>query len=208
MSSKKRSLIGFALVSALLLGVACGAASQDASKKKSGGKEGAAGGGVAARVGDRTITLAEVDEKAMTANINAYQALYDARRAALDQIISDLLLEREAAEKGVTKEKLLEEALNTESLAVTDAEVESFFNENQGMMGGRTLDQLRGQIHQYLANQKVGEARQAFFDVLKKKAGVKIALDPPRAPVQIAANDPVKGPADARITIVEFSDFQ
>jgi protein-disulfide isomerase len=35
-----------------------------------------------------------------------------------------------------------------------------------------------------------------------------VLLDPPRQEVAVAANDPVKGPANAPITIIEFSDYQ
>jgi protein-disulfide isomerase len=42
---------------------------------------------------------------------------------------------------------------------------------------------------------------------LKAKSSVKVLLDPPRASVEIGPN-PVKGPATAPVTIVEFSDYQ
>ena len=43
-----------------------------------------------------------------------------------------------------------------------------------------------------------------------KAAGpaVSIALDPPRYEVAIAAHDPSRGPANAPITIIEFSEYQ
>jgi acetyl-CoA synthetase len=40
------------------------------------------------------------------------------------------------------------------------------------------------------------------------KAKVQITLDAPRVEVKVAANDPAKGPADAKVTVVEFSEFQ
>ena len=43
---------------------------------------------------------------------------------------------------------------------------------------------------------------------IKTKHDVRINLDPPRVPVTVAANDPVKGPAGAPVQILEFSDFQ
>ena len=43
---------------------------------------------------------------------------------------------------------------------------------------------------------------------MKSKNNVTTTLDPPRVPVTVAANDPVKGPAGAPVQIVEFSDFQ
>ena len=67
---------------------------------------------------------------------------------------------------------------------------------------------IRDLIRTYLENQRRFEARKAYLDQVKKDAAVRISLQPPRAEVKIAAHDPVKGPDLAKITIVEFSDFQ
>jgi protein-disulfide isomerase len=44
------------------------------------------------------------------------------------------------------------------------------------------------------------------MDRLREAAKVEILIEPPR--VQIAANGPSRGPEAAKVTIVEFSDFQ
>jgi hypothetical protein len=189
------------LVSALIWGAACAGAPQGETKEASSPD-------VAARIGDRTITLQEVDDKARTASAKAYQALYDARRSALEQIIADLLLDEEAAAKGISKEELVDQAITRKTQEVTDTDVETWFNQNRSRVGGRTLDQVKEQIRQFLVNQRTHQVRQEFLDKLRKKADVRVSLQPPRAEVTIAANDPSLGPADAPITIVEFSDFQ
>jgi hypothetical protein len=206
MSRSDRLLGGFLLAGMLLYGTACGAATGEAAGQKDDADE--KDSTIAARVGDRAITIDELDQAAMKSNMKAYQDLYTARRAALDQMIADILVEKEAAAKGVPVEKLFEEHLNDSKAAVTDDDVKKFYEENRARLGGRTLEQLEPQIRQFLQGQKINEARNAFIDGLKKKAGVTIAIEAPRAPVIIAANDPFKGPEDAPITIVEFSDFQ
>ena len=50
--------------------------------------------------------------------------------------------------------------------------------------------------------------RASIIDALKSKTTVAVMLDPPRQKVKMAANSPMRGPADAPIQIVEFSDFQ
>ena len=205
MSKPGRLLGGFLIAGVLMCGTACGAASGEAAKRKDAG---AGNSAIVARVGDRTITVDEVDEAAMKTNMQAYQGLYTARRAALEKMISDILVEKEAAEQGLPVEKLFENHLNASNAAVTDDEIKKWFDENTARLGGRNLEQMRPQIRQFLQGQKINEARTAFIDGLKKKTGVTIDLDAPRAPVAIAANDPSRGPEDATITIVEFSDFQ
>ncbi len=205
MSRSDRLLGGFLLAGVLLCGTACGAASGEAAQKD---ETGGGNSAIAAQVGDRKITVEEIDEAAMKTNMQAYQSLYTARRAALDRMITDILVEQEAAEQGLAVEKLYEQHLNAANTAVTEEDVKKYYDDNSARMGARTLEQLQAQIRQYLQGQKINAARTAFVDGLKKKAGVTIALEAPRAPVVIAANDPFKGPEDAPITIVEFSDFQ
>ena len=65
---------------------------------------------VAAQVGDLKITMTDLDDVARAANAQAYQALYDARRQALDQIIEKHLLEKEAGTRGISVSQLLQTA--------------------------------------------------------------------------------------------------
>ena len=206
MSKPDRVLGGLLIAGVLMCGTACGAASGEAADKKDDAdKENSA---VVARIGDRVITVDEVDEAAMKTNMQAYQGLYTARRAALDKMIADILVEKEAAEQGLPVEKLFENHLNASKAEVTEDDLKKWFDENTARLGGRTLEQMGAQIRQFLQGQRINEARTVFVDGLKKKAGVIINLEAPRALVTIAANDPSKGPEDAAITIVEFSDFQ
>lgn len=194
-----------ALAGALLLGAACGQApaSQTPPKSTASSED-----TVVASIGDRRIKLAEVDEKALQSNMSVYQELYNARRQALDEILSEALLEREASSRGVSLDELLEKEVTSKVEPVTEADVQAFFDQNQARLGGRTLDQIGPQIRQYLGAQRASAAREDFLSELKAKAGVAINLDPPRVPIQIASNERIKGPADAPVTIIEYSDFQ
>ncbi len=198
---KKQGYLGAAaLLATLLWGVAC--ADMPAAKESEGGPA------VAATVGDQSITVEQVDAKAMTSNIKAYQDLYDARKAALDELVADALLERAASSRGISKDDLVAQEITQKFRPVTDADVQTFYSQNQGRMGGRPLDQVTGQVRQFLTQQNETQVRQAFLNQLKQKAAVRITLDPPRTPVVIAPNDPYAGPAVAKVTIVEYSDFQ
>jgi protein-disulfide isomerase len=59
---------------------------------------------------------------------------------------------------------------------------------------------------QGLTQDKRREAVESIVEELKQKAGVRVLLRAPR--VEVAADGPSKGPATAKVTIVEFSDFQ
>jgi len=162
---------------------------------------------VVAEIGGQKISMQEMDDFLHKTNGQAFQAFYDARRAALDQLIAKRLMESEAAARKVTVEKLQQDVV-AGIPATTDADVEAFYNQNKGRMGAATLDQAREQITGYLAGQKQGKAMADFIADLKEKNGVRVSLQPPRSELRIAEDDPGEGPKDAPVQLIEFSDFQ
>lgn len=171
-------------------------------------KEPAGNANVVARVGDAEITLEQVDEKARASSMDVYQTLYVARRSALDELIADTLLDNEARTSGVTKDQLVAGEITQKTAEVTDTEIDAFYTENQARMGGRTLDQMKDQIRDFLHARNADQARQQYINRLKEKAAVRVSLEPPRVTVTVADNDPAKGPAAAPVEIVTFSEFQ
>ena len=164
--------------------------------------------GVAAVVGGKKITTAELDERALGGNMKLAQTLYDARKKVLDDLIMERLLDAEAKEKGVPVAKLLAEKIAAKAAPVTDEEVSGWFESNKARLRNRTLEQVSGQIKGMLERQRKDAARAEVMAELKKGAGVTVHLDAPRATVKVAQNDPYKGGKDAKVTIVEFSEFQ
>jgi hypothetical protein len=182
----------------VLFAVGCGASQADGK----GGDD-----SIAAKVGDVAITSAELDEEVRKQDAKAFQAYYDARKRVLDRMITQRVIDAEAAKRGLNESQLRAE-ITSAVAPVSDAEVQAFYAQNQSQMGGRTLEQMGPQIVQHLTNQRTATVMGDFVANLKKKAGVQIMLDAPRSEVKIAANDPRKGAEGAPITLVEFSDFQ
>ena len=199
----QRGLMGrLALGAVLISGVACAG---DAKAPSAGG-----GGAspVVATIGSKKITLSELDAKGQASNFQAYQEMYDARRGALMGMIDEVLIAEEAKSRGVTAEALVQQEVQAKITQPTPAEISAFYEEKKAQMGGQTLEQIGPRIGQFLAQQRSTEAREKFLDGLRKKAGVVISLEPPRIDVEVAQSDPAQGPASAKVTIVEFSDFQ
>lgn len=159
-----------------------------------------------ATIGGETITMAQIDELAAPALLEARQAIYEARARALDQMINERLVKAEAAKRSVDEETLFRQEVEAKAPPPTDAEIEAFYNENRAMMRGE-LAELKPRIAQHLQQQKVADAAAAFINGLRDAAGVKILLDAPRVQVS-AGNSPRWGRAGAPVEIVEFSDFQ
>jgi hypothetical protein len=164
--------------------------------------------GVAATISGKPVTMQELDAKALKTDMKLAQSLYDARRAALDQVMMERLLGEDAAAQKITVDELVKKRVAEKSKPVTDADVEAYYKANSARMGGKTLEQVSAQIRPFLTSQQETDAKNNLLAELKVKADVKITLDAPRADVVTAANDPVKGPKDAKVTIHEYSDFQ
>jgi protein-disulfide isomerase len=187
---------------------ACGAATGDTGKAAEKGASPSGSGGVAAKVGDKNITLAELDSKAAANLMKVRQQEFDVRAQALDQMIQDELFEREAKAKGVTKDKLIETEIAAKAPAPTQAEVDAYYEANKARMGTQTKEQISPQISAMLKQQKMAGVQADYVKALRQKYGVKVLIEPPRVEVS-TDDDPVRGGgAGAPVTIVEFSDFQ
>jgi len=162
---------------------------------------------VAAEIGGQKVTTQEMDDYLRKTNAKAFQDFYDARHNALQSLINDRLLTAEATTRGTTLEKLKAD-LAAGVAPTTDADIEAFYNQNKNRMGNATLDQVKGQIKDFLAAQKTQKATMDLLDKLKAKTPVRILLDPPRVQIAINDSDPSVGPKDAAIQLIEYSDFQ
>src|SRR5262252_1229523 len=96
------------LIASVLLGAACSSTSAQPPRTASTQTATA----VVATVGSTSITLAEVDEKAMQqpssscGSLKLGQALYEARRLALEDIIGNKLMDQEAKASGIERSAL------------------------------------------------------------------------------------------------------
>jgi len=195
---RRKSLIpGVLLLSAVL-----GALPACAQKKA----DAAGGSGVLAVVNGKPITEAEVRQSAAdqfkSLDREYQQNVHQLLENSLDQVVQDRLLEAEAASRHITKDQLLAEI---KPAAVTDADVDAFYEQNKAQIP-RPKDQVAAQIKAYLEQQGQQKSRTDYFKKLEDKYKVDRRIEPIR--VDVAATGPAKGPANAPVTIVEFSDFQ
>jgi protein-disulfide isomerase len=170
-----------------------------------------------ATIGDRNLTERDV----IAANSGAFENLERERaerQSALDhehardyhQLLESSLaaeldkqvLAQEAAARRVSTSALLAEI---KAPVVTDEETRAFYEERKSVTN-ESFAQLEPQIRQYLALQHDETAKQAFYADLRRKYRVVSMLTAYRVAVEPAG--PARGKAAARVTIVEFADFQ
>ena len=168
---------------------------------------------VVGRVGDRAVTMAELDEawrsNDAASRMRMLQELYETRKRTLDIVIGEILIEQEAIARGTSRDELLAQELPARTLPITGEDISRVYQQNRRAFPNMTEEDMAPQIRAFLAQQRPMQALHAYMAELRAAAGdVRVELDPPRTPVEIVEGDPVSGPDVAPVQIVEFSDFQ
>jgi protein-disulfide isomerase len=166
------------------------------------------GAAVAAKIGDRVITMGELEQSLALQLAKLQEQRYQLMQSKLDELIEERLLQQEAKRRGLTVEALVKADILSKVPEVTDTEIMRFMNENRARLKGDAAE-LRPRVREYLANERVASQRRAYVAGLRQKASVEVLLKEPE-PVRIFVKvdgASAKGPKDAPVTIVEFSDF-
>jgi protein-disulfide isomerase len=131
---------------------------------------------------------------------------YQIKKKALENLISQKVLEAEAKKKGLTADKLLEQEVDSKVPEPTDVEINAVYAVQKDQLN-RPLEEVKPQLQQNLKRAKIQIARQEYSARLREQAKIAVLMSPPRVQVTF---DPkrVKGNPKARVMIVEFSDFQ
>ncbi len=134
------------------------------------------------------------------------QQLYELRMQSLGQLIATRLLADEAAKQDQTVDEFVDARIRPRIGVPTNKEVSSYY-ETQKEKIGKPLKEVRDQIVALLQREKAQVHLAELVTQLRAAADLEIHLGPPRLPVSL---DGVRsrGPEDAPVTIVEYSDFQ
>ncbi len=153
--------------------------------------------------------LDDLDTQHQQMELKFQQERTNRLKTALDELLEERLLALEAKATGKTTDQLLEEEVKAKAGTVGEPEVDAYYAQLQAQQaqGLPPKDAIADRIKAYLQQQKDQAARTTYFNALRAKYKVEVFLDEPR--VQVATEGhPAQGPADAPVTIVEFSDFE
>lgn len=164
---------------------------------------------VFATVNGQAITSGDIENSLRPVVFESQERIYEMRKAALDTKINDILLAQEVRKRNTTTEALIAAEIKSKTKLITEEEARKFYDENKGQIQGN-YDQIKYQILQYLQDQEQRKAESAFAQELRKASRVEVFLREPEPPVYAidTADQPLKGNPQARVTIVEFTDFE
>jgi protein-disulfide isomerase len=159
---------------------------------------------VFAVVDNHKITEQEVDSTIRV-------PLYNLRQEAMDDAIANYLIEQAAKSENMTIAAYLKSEVDDKAAAkVTDATARKFYDDNKSkllVLKNTPYDKIKGRLIEVLRQQDSKAELVDLVTNLRKKANLKILLEPPR--LEVATGDGQSlGPQNAPVTIVEFADFQ
>jgi protein-disulfide isomerase/Skp family chaperone for outer membrane proteins len=125
---------------------------------------------------------------------------------ALEEIVNEKLLAAEAKKRNISVDNLVRQEVESKVTVPTEETVRKFYDDNKAVING-TFIEAALQIRNYLLEEGRDKAFAALLSKLRRDYGFKSMIEPDRAKVATQGH-PSKGPADAPVTIVEFSDFE
>ncbi len=202
MSVSSRISIMFAIALAVIAPIACAAADSNQSAPAA-----PATTDPVATVNGEPITAAQLNE-AVGGRISALdQQIYQTKVDGIRGLAFQRVLEAVAKAADQTPEAYYK--LNVADKVTEPAEqmVTSVLNQYRTQLPSDEA-QARAQVVAYLKQQQARTLEEQLRSKLLGEANLVVLLDPPRQATEPAPFDPAKGPADAPVVMVEFSDYQ
>ena len=164
---------------------------------------------VVATIAGQPLSAGPILEKLKPAIFKLQLDTYELQRAAVERLISDMLVIAEANRRNVGAEVLMRTEVSEKAHRPTDAEVEKFYAENKKEIRG-DLAAVHNQLVEFLEERDKQRLERELNERLRRAANVRLLIQEPQAPRQSISvdDDPSRGGANAPVTIVEFTDFQ
>lgn len=161
---------------------------------------------VLATVGATELTRATVEGLQGPNFAQLRRQMHDMISQSLEQAIQARLMDLEADARGIGTDSLIGLEVDARLEDPSEQAIADLYEE-RGLQSQGSLEDLAPQIQEYLRNQSRGARFATLVAELEEKYGAERYLEPMRMAV---ASDgfPSKGPENAPVTMVAFSDFQ
>jgi protein-disulfide isomerase len=164
--------------------------------------------GIAAKTGDIEISSAELMDGIESEIFELESKIFETKFNKLRSILLQKMMDKDERKKGLSNDEFLEKYISKD-IKIADKEIDSFIKE-QSIPAEHINPQVREKIKGYLEMEKKKEAVDKWLAAQTAKSPVEVYIAKPRRPtfpVEVG-NAPFAGDKDAKVTIVEFSDFQ
>lgn len=164
--------------------------------------------GLAAKVGDIEITNAEIQDGIESELYEAETKVFEIKQNRLKGILLQRYMDKDPRKKNLSNDEFIDKYVSG-NVKISDKEIDAFIKD-QNIPAEHINPQVREKIKNYLEMERKKEAVEKWLAAQTKKTPVEVYIPKPRRPtfaVEVG-NAAVTGGKDAKVTIVEFSDFQ
>jgi len=160
---------------------------------------------VVAEVGGVRLTLGALEQQRANALFLAENNFYEAEKKIVADLVDDYLLSQQAKKEGVTVPQLLKTHVdNTVDMNISEDALKVYY---EGLDTKDSYEAVRDKIIEHVRGKRLAKAKDAYLQSLRDKNKITILVSSARA--QLNLNDtPVRGPAGAPVTIVEYADYE
>jgi protein-disulfide isomerase len=164
--------------------------------------------GVAASIGGEQIKEADLEKGIESDLYEAEMKVYEIKFAKLQSMLLEKFMNSDPDKKGLSNDEFLDKFI-AKNIKISDAEVEKFIKDRQ-IPKDQVNPEIKTRIVEFLTVEQKKAAVDKWLAEKTKKSPVEVYIQKPTLPVfDVTVGDaPFKGGSDAKVTIVEFSDFQ
>lgn len=131
---------------------------------------------ILAKANGQNFTIADLPKEVREAYVNLAKNSLEARRFFFNQQLAEILLDIEAKARKTTVEKIIE-SVNVKVANPTEKQIKDVYDANRAALGGRSLEQVRPQIIEFLRREPEQKALGVFIMSLGKKYKVVVFKD-------------------------------
>jgi len=155
-----------------------------------------------ARLNGETIVLDDVGPELGLQVYQHHLDVYALLKRETERLVGDRLLTREAERQKLSVDELVQREVGTAS----DADIDRYLAEHPD---AARWPESRARVTSYLSENRRIETRAALVQRLRDQAKLEFLVEPPVEPrVRLDLTDvPVRGPENARVTLVHFASF-
>ena len=165
--------------------------------------------GIVAKINGEEVTEDQLIGDAQLEIMQLKKQEYDLKMGQLNKLLVERIIGAKAKAAGAAStEEFINKNIVKGEIKITDVEYKKFVKE-KNIPESNINDQVKERINTYMKEQKREELVQAYVAKETKNAPIEVYFKKPKSNIQVEVGEsPVTGGENAKVTIVEFSDFQ
>ncbi len=171
----------------------------------SSGADATAGDAVLVEIDGTKLTQADLESRRPGSLFQARNTFYAAQQKAVQDLVDDYLLERQARKESLTVDGLLEAHVN--SAIAKDPSEEALRVYYDGVDTTEPYEAVRDKILDAIRQRRLSKAKEVYLRSLRSQASINVRLAPPRAGISLK-DTPVRGDPNAPVVVVEYADYE